>query len=214
MDGHSKRTRHNKLPKQPRKSRPIPLRPIISGEISSQYSHQSDTLTARSSGSGDLDRLNYIIDDITSEGDDARVAPSSSNLPRKTVSNLVVPNSPPVNENHESLYTLPYSSDYNPDRTSSTTRSGRSKKPSNKDKQFRQFGETKNFSPSRKNNSDDRTDATNRRKSVGDARRHQLTEFMEYYRNCLESAQNSNTIGINDDPTKNDKRKQYTTTLW
>jgi hypothetical protein len=214
MDGHSKRTRHNKLPKQTRKSRPIPLRPIISGEISSQYSHQSDTLTARSSASGDLDRLNYIIDDITSEGDDARVAPSSSNFPRKSVSNLVEPNSPPLNENHGSLYTLPRSSDYNPDQTSSTIRSGRPKKPSNKDKQFRQFGETKNFSPSRKNNPDDRIDATNRRKSIGDARRHQLTEFMEYYRNGLESAQNSNTIGINDDPTKNDKRKQYTTTLW
>ncbi|UJR23441.1 hypothetical protein I4U23_026446 [Adineta vaga] len=37
---------------------------------------------------------------------------------------------------------------------------------------------------------------------------------MEYYRGCLESAQHSNISGMNDDPTNNDKRKQYTTTLW
>jgi len=214
MDGHSKRSRHNKSSKQTRKSRPIPLIPIISGEISSQFRHPSDTLATRSSGSVDIDRLNDIIDDITSEGDDARVGPSSK-LPTKSKSNLVEPNSPPTNDNHSSLYTLPSATDSFRDRTSSSsTRSGRKKNLSVKDKKLNQFNDKKSFSPNRLNNFDDRSDSTNRRKSIGDIRRHQLTECMEYYRHCLESAQHSNTICMNDDPTNNDKRKQYTTTLW
>ncbi|CAF4407523.1 unnamed protein product, partial [Adineta steineri] len=123
MDSHSKRSRHNKPSKQSRKTRPNPLRPIISGELSAQFPHQSDTLTIRSSGSGDLDRLNDIIDDITSEGDDVRVAPSSSSskYSQKIPSNLVEPNSPPRNDNHSSLYTLPPSSGFNRDRLPSKT---------------------------------------------------------------------------------------------
>jgi hypothetical protein len=208
MDGHSKRSRHNKT----RKPRPIALRPIISGEISSQFHHPSDNLTARSSGSADIDRLNDIIDDITSEGDDARVGPSSK-LRRESKSNLVEPNSPPINDNHSSLYTLPSANDSYRDRTSSSVRSGR-KKFSGKDKKLNQLSVKKSYSPSRSNNFDDRTDSTNRRKSIGDIRRQQLTECMEYYRHCLESAQHSNTICMNDDPTNTDKRKQYATTLW
>ncbi|CAF3845600.1 unnamed protein product [Adineta steineri] len=221
MDGHSKRSRHNKPSKQSRKTRPNPLRPIISGELSAQFPHQSDTLTIRSSGSGDLDRLNDIIDDITSEGDDVRVAPSSSSskYSQKNPSNLVEPNSPPRNDNHSSLYTLPPSSGFNRDRLPSTTtatlnRSGRTKKSSIRDRKISQFGDKKTFSPSRTNSFDDRIDTTSRRKSIGDVRRQQLTEVMEYYRDCLESAQNSNAVGMNDDPTNNEKRKQYTTTLW
>jgi hypothetical protein len=214
MDEHSKRPRHNKPPKQSRKSRPVPLRPIISGEILPQFHHPSDTLTNRSSGSADLDRLNDILDDITSEGDDARSGPASK-LPIKTTSNLVEPNSPPINENHSSLYTLPSANNSYPDRTSSSSiRSGRTKKYSGKDKKLNKLADRKSFSPSRMSSSDDRIDSINRRKSIGEIRRHQLTECMEYYRHCLESAQNSNTLGMNDDPTNNDKRKQYTTTLW
>jgi hypothetical protein len=214
MDGHSKRSRHNKSSKQSRRPRPIPLRTIISGEISSKFHHPSDTLTTRSSGSADADRLNDIIDDITSEGDDIRVVTSSKSSIKST-SNLVEPNSPPTNDNHSSLYTLPSANDSFRDRTStSSVRSGRSKKFSVKDKKLNQFNDKKSFSPSRMNNFDDRTDSTSRRKSIGDIRRHQLTECMEYYRHCLESAQHTNTLGMNDDPTNNDKRKQYTTTLW
>ena len=213
MDGHIKRSRHNKSSKQSRKSRPITLRPIISGEITSQYPNASDTLTVRSSGSPDIDRLNDIIDDITSEGDDGRVGPTSSKIPSK--SKLVEPDSPPINDNHSSLYTLPTSNDLYRDRTSSSSiRSGRTKKYSIKEKKLNQFNDKKSYSPNRSNNFDDRIDSTNRRKSIGEIRRHKLTECMEYYRDCLESAQQLNTICINDDPTNNDKRKQYTTILW
>jgi len=212
MDGHSKRSRH-KPPKQPRKSRPTPLVPIVSGEIASQFHHPLETLTNRSSGNADIDRLNDIIDDITSEGDDPRGGSSSKLSTKSSTSKLVEQNSPPINDNHDSPYILPSSHDTYRDRTSSSS-SRRAKKLSAKDKKLNQLANRKSFSPSRTNNFDDRTDSANRRKSIGDQRRHELTECMEYYRHCLESAQNSNTIGINDDPTNNEKRKQYTTTLW
>jgi hypothetical protein len=211
MEHHSKRSRQNKPPKSSRKSRPIPLRPIISGEISSPFLHQSDTLTNRSSASGDLDRLNDIIDDITSEGDDARAAPPSKHVPKST-NNLVEPDSPPIIDNHSSLYTLP--TDYYPDRPSSGARFSRTKRPSTKPTKSDRFDEKKTFSPSRTISTDDKSELTNRRKSVGDLRRQQLTECMEYYRHCLESAQHSNTIYLNDNPTDIDKRKQYTTAIW
>ena len=211
MDGHSKRSRHNKLPKQSRR-----LHPIISGEIPRVYRHASDTLTNRSSGSADPDRLNDIIDDITSEGDEGRVGPSSKYSIKSPTSKLVEPESPTLNENRSSLYILPTSNDTYPDRTSSSSaRSGRTKKNSAKEnKKFNQLRERKSFSPSGTNVFEDRTDASNRRNSIGDIRRQQLTQFMEYYRHCLESAQNSNTVGMNDDPTNTEKRKQYTTALW
>lgn len=215
MDNHSKRSRHNKPPKQPRRPRPIALRPIISGEIAPSFHHPSDILTNQSSAGADIDRLNDIIDDITSEGDDVRVGSSSQISTRSNSSRLVEPNSPPVNENHSSLYTLPTLNDTYRSRTSSSSmRSGRTKRFSTKDKRSQQFGDKKAFSPSRMNTFDDRTDSSSRRKSIGEQRRHQLTDCMEYYRHCLESAQNANAIGINDDPTNNEKRKQYTTALW
>ncbi|CAF3338859.1 unnamed protein product [Rotaria sp. Silwood1] len=210
MEGHLRRSRHNKFPKQPRKPHPTALRPIISGEVSPQFQHQSEASTARPSGSVNSDRLNDIIDDITSEGDDVR-AGSSSKVSTKSTSNLVEPNSPPINDNHSSLFILPPASTYNRDRTSSTQRPER-KKNSGKDKKSNQRGDRKCFSPTR--TMDDRTDPNSRRRSIGEFRRHQLTECMEYYRHCLESAQNSNTIIMNDDPTNTDKRKQYATTLW
>ncbi|CAF4611515.1 unnamed protein product [Rotaria sp. Silwood1] len=210
MDGHLRRSRHNKFPKQPRKPHPTALRPIISGEVSPQFQHQSEASTARPSGNVNSDRLNDIIDDITSEGDDVR-AGSSSKVSTKSTSNLVEPNSPPINDNHSSLFILPPASTYNRDRTSSTQRPER-KKNSGKDKKSNQRGDRKCFSPTR--TMDDRTDPNSRRRSIGEFRRHQLTECMEYYRHCLESAQNSNTIIMNDDPTNTDKRKQYATTLW
>ncbi|CAF1432632.1 unnamed protein product [Adineta ricciae] len=206
MDSQSKRIRHPKGSKQMRKPRPNPLRPIISGEVASQFFPHADSLTTRSSGSGDLDRLNDIIDDITSEGDDTR-AVSSSKYSGKSTSNVIEPPSPPVNDNHSSLYTLPRSNDY-------SNRTSRSKKFTFKDAKLKKFSEKNHYSPSRANDSDDRIDTSTRRKSIGDVRRQQLTEFMEYYRHCLESAQNSNALGIYDDPTNNDRRKQYTTTLW
>jgi hypothetical protein len=214
MDGHSKRSRHNKSSKQSRKSRPTPLVPIVSGEIASQFHHPLEALTNRSTGNADTDRLNAIIDDITSEGDDPRVSSSSKLSTKSSTSKLVEPNSPPVNDNHSSLYTLPSSHDTYSNRPSSSSSSRRSKKYSPKDKKLQQLAGRKSFSPNRTGGFDDRTDSTNRRKSIGDQRRHQLTECMEYYRYCLESAQNSNIIGISDDPTNNEKRKQYTTTLW
>jgi hypothetical protein len=214
MDTHSKRTRHNKSSKQSRKPRPVPLHPIISGEIPPQFSHPSGTLTARSSISGDPDRLNDIIDDMTSEGDDARVG-QSPKLPTRSTSNLVEPNSPPTNDNRSSLYALPISLDYSRGRLPPpSTRSGRTKKLAYKEKGPNRSGSEKYFSPNRKKSVDDGTDSTNRRKSIGDVRRQHLTECMEYYRHCLESAQNSNIICMNDDPTNNDKRKQYSTSLW
>jgi hypothetical protein len=59
------------------------------------------------------------------EGDDACVGPSPKFLTRST-SNLVEPNSPPINDNHSSLYTLSLPTDYSRDRPPSS-RSGRSK---------------------------------------------------------------------------------------
>ncbi len=213
MDSHSKRPR-NKPPKQLRKGRPVPLRPIISGEIISQFPHSSSTLTTRSSGSPVTDRLNDIIDDITSEGDDARGGPASKPL-SKSSSKLVEPDSPIMNENHSSPFTLPSANDFYPDRTpSSSARPGRPRKTPLRDKKQMQYADKNSPSPSRTSNFDDRTDSTSRRKSIGDIRRHKLTECMEYYRHCLESAQHSYTMGMNDDPTNSDKRRQYTTTLW
>ncbi|CAF0935780.1 unnamed protein product [Rotaria sordida] len=203
MDGHSRRSRHTKGSKQSRKPHPNALRPIISGEITPQYPYQSESSITRPPGSINSDRLNAIIDDITSEGDDVRTIPSSK-VSTKSTSNLVEPNSPPINDNHLSLFTLPPANIYNRDRTSSTQRPERTRRSSIKDK--------KCFPPI--STIDDRTDPNGRRRSIGEFRRHQLTECMEYYRHCLESAQNSNTISINDDPTNNDKRKQYATTLW
>ena len=101
MDTQSKRIRHPKGPKQVRKPRPNPLRPIISGEVASQFFRHADSLTTRSSGSGDPDRLNDIIDDITSEGDDTR-AVSSSKYSGKPTQNVVAPLSPSGNDNQSS----------------------------------------------------------------------------------------------------------------
>lgn len=213
MDNHPKRMRHNKPPKNSRRPRPGILRPIKSGEIASQFPPHPDSLNARSSGSGDVDRLNDIIDDITSEGDDARAA-STSRYSGKSTSAIVEPPSPEVNDNHASFYTLPSSSDFYRDRTSSgSTRSARPKKTPLKDRKS-QFSDKGNYSPSRASNFDDRTDTCVRRKSIGDVRRQELTEFMEHYRHCLESAQHSNAPGMIDDPSKNEKRKEYTTALW
>lgn len=212
MDGHSKRSRHNKPPKQSRKNRPIGLRPIISGEITSQFHNPSDTLTNRSSGSADPDRLNDIIGEITSENDDARVE-TSSKYSSKSRSILVEPDSPEVINNRDSLFTLPRASDAYVNRTS-LMRSGRSKKLTAKEKKLAQFNEKQPRSPCRSNDHVDHTDSSNRRKSIGDVRRQELTQCMEYYRNCLECAQHSNTISIDNDPTNNEKRKQYATALW
>ena len=211
MDGHSKRTRHNKSSKQNRKSRPSPLAPIVSGEIASQFHHSLEALTNRSAGN---DRLNDIIDNITSEGDDLGAGSSSKLSSKSSTSKLIEPNSPPVNDNHSSLYALPSSHDTYSDRTSSAS-SRRSKRFSPRDRKLQQqLADRKSFSPSRTGSSGDRADSAGRRKSIGDQRRHELTECMEDYRYCLESAQNSNTIGITDDPNNSEKRKQYTTTLW
>lgn len=202
MDSHSKRSRHNKNSKQSRKPHSA-LRPIISGEISSQFQN-SEGSSARRSGSGNSDRLNDIIDDITSEGDDARAIPLSKDQKRST-STLVEPISPPVNDNHSSLFTLP---------TVPSSWRDRPKKGSGRDKKLGNFGNSKSFSPIRTNTFDDRSDSTSRRRSIGEVRRNQLTECMEYYRHCLESAQHLNPISMNGDPTNNEKRKQYSTTLW
>jgi len=210
MDVHSKRSRHNKSSKQPRK-----LRPIISGELPPIYPRGSDSLANLSSGSGDPDRLNNIIDDITSETDEARAGPPSKLIIKSPRSNLVEPESPPVIDNHSSLHTLPKSIDLCRDQLiSSTARSARTKK--GKDKKLQQLRDQKHFSPNRNSGHfyDDRTDSSNRRRSIGDLRRQELTNTMEYYRNCLESAQNSCNINMNDDPTNVDRRKQYMTAIW
>ncbi|CAF4524129.1 unnamed protein product, partial [Rotaria magnacalcarata] len=188
------------------------LRPIISGEISPQFQH-SETGSTRRAGSANSDRLNDIIDDITSEGDDARTG-SSSKAATKSTSKLVEPSSPTINENRESLFTLPSASNSYRSQTSSTQKSDRRKKSTGKDRKSNQYTDRNGFSPVRTSNNDDRPDPISRRRSMGELRRHQLTECMEYYRHCLESAQNSNPISINDDPTNNEKRKQYATTLW
>ncbi|CAF3677642.1 unnamed protein product [Rotaria socialis] len=212
MDNHPKRSRHPKFPKSSRKSHPISLRPIISGEISSQFQH-SETGNIRRASSANSDRLNDIIDDITSEGDDSRTG-SLSKAATKSTSKLVEPSSPTMNENRESLFTLPSASNSYRGQASSTQKSDRRKKSTGKDRKSNQYTDRKGFSPTRTSNNDDRPDPISRRRSMGELRRHQLTECMEYYRHCLESAQNSNPISINDDPTNNEKRKQYARALW
>ena len=205
MDGHhSKRTRHNKSSKSSRKPRPVSLQPIISGEIASPFNRTLDALINQASGNPEIDRLNDIIDDITSENDDIRVNSSSQVSTRSSSSKLVEPTSPQMNENHQSLYTLRLSNDTYPNKP------GRPKRFPGKEKR----GEIKSFSPLRNNPFEDRPDSTNRRKSIGEQRRFQLTDCMEYYRHCLESAQNSYPMGINDDPAKSERRQQYTTALW
>lgn len=205
MDGHhSKRTRHNKPSKSSRKSRPISLQPIISGEISSPFHRSLDVLTGQSSGNTDSNRLNDIIGDITSENDEMRVNTSSQLSSRSSSSKLVEPSSPQLNENHDSLFTLPSTNE------NYRNKSSRVKRFTAKEKR----GEKKSFSPIRISSFDDRTDSSNRRKSIGEHRQHQLTECMEYYRRCLESAQNSYPMGNNDDSAKTERHQQYTTALW
>lgn len=205
MDGHhSKRTRHNKSSKSSRKSRPISLQPIISGEIAAPFHHSLNALIDQSAGNPEGDRLNDIIDDMTSENDEVRVHSLSRLSTRSSSSRLVEPSSPQLNENHQSLYVLPSSND--------TYR-----KPSARPKRFpgkEKRGENRTFSPLRPGTSEDRVDSSNRRKSIGELRRDELTDRMEFYRHCLESAQNSYPLGINDDPTKNERRQEYTTALW
>lgn len=205
MDGHhSKRTRHNKSSKSSRKSRPISLQPIISGEISSPFHRSLDVLTGRSSSNTDSNRLIDIIGDITSENDEMRVTTPAQLSARSSSSRLVEPDSPQMNENRDSLFTLPLSNE------TYAKKPGRAKRFSAKEKR----GEKKSFSPIRISSFDDRPDSSNRRKSIGDQRQYQLTECMEYYRRCLESAQNSYPMGNHDDSIKTERRQQYTTALW
>ena len=205
MDGHhSKRTRHNKSSKPSRKSRPISLQPIISGEISAPFHRPLDVLTGQSSSNTDSNRLNDIIGDITSENDEMRVNTPSQLSARSSSSRLVEPDSPQMNENHQSLFTLPSTNE------NFRNKPGRAKRFSAKEKR----AEKKSFSPSRTSPFDDRTDSSTRRKSIGDQRQHQLTECMEYYRRCLESAQNSYPMGNQDDSINTERRQQYTTALW
>lgn len=213
MDVHSKRTRHNKSSKSSRKAHPNALRPIISGELVPQFQHQSEGAPLRASSSGNSDRLNDIIDDITSEGDDARSAPSTKPS-IKLAPNLTEPKSPPVNDNRLSPYTVPSAKGYHLDRAPASTKPDRARKYSTRERKSGPFNDRKGFSPSRANAFDDRSDPSSRRRSIGELRRHQITECMEYYRHCLESAQHSSVLNINDDPTNPEKRKQYATTLW
>ena len=213
MEGDSKRARNRKPSKIPRKSHPVSLHPIISDEISSETLHLPQDLTSRLSGNGTPDRLNDIIDGITSEGDDA-LTRSSSKASIRSTSNLVEPHSPSTNDNHLLPYPLSSRNSSRRDQRSPMKQTERSKKSSTKGKKLHLFKDKNHPSSNYKTNLDRRSQSDSRRKFVGDLRREKLTECMEHYRHCLESAQNSNTINMNDDPANNEKRKQYATILW
>ena len=145
-------------------------------------------------------RLDDLIDNLTSEADDASTA-LSSRYSNKSFNNLIDPDSPPINDNHRPIYPLP----------STDPSSFRNRKPSKNKKKLNRFAKDGDYSsPSREKESD----IMHRRKSLGDERRHQLTDCIEFYGACLESAQQFHPIGLNQNSATNDQRKQYTTALW
>ena len=194
MDNPSKRSRHNRTSKPLRRSRPTPLLPIVSGEIPPPYPRQSGSLSSRTSTQTDRNRLNELIDHITS--DDAR-EPSLSRPPTRSLSNLVEPDSPQKNENHASLYTQQYEPQA-------------AKGKSN----FHRLEEKKSFSPGRKKTRHEETEGKHQRPSLGEQRHQQLTTCMESYGSYLESAQQFYMLGMNDNTSSDEQRKLYTSTLW
>ena len=191
MDNPSKRSRHDKSSKSARKTRTN-----TGSEPSPQYSRHSDISSSRTSTQSDRNRLNDLIDHITSESENPR-EPSGTRRPTRSSSNLVEPESPPANNNHSSLYVLQYENE---------TSTG-------KPFPYR-LEQKRNFSSGRKKTRQDETDGKHRRQSLGEQRHCQLTKCMESYGSYLESAQQFYTLGMNDTTSSEEQRKLYFTTLW
>lgn len=195
MENSSKRTRHNKTSKVNRKSRAAPS----NSSIPDRFSRVSGSSPRRSAVRSDPKRLDDLIDNLTSEADDASVI-HQTNVRTRSSNNLVDPDSPPINANRVPFFMLP---------TANSSTSRNSKPSKNKRKPSRSTKEQDYSSTNREKEGE----IMNRRKSVGDERRHQLTECMEYYRACLETAQQFHSIYKNDETSK-EQRKQYATALW
>jgi hypothetical protein len=191
MDNPSKRSRHNRTSKSGRKARTS-----TAGEPASQYSRHSDNLSSRTASQTDRNRLTDLIDHITSESENPR-EPSGTRKPSRSNTNLVEPKSPPINDNHSSLYCLQQENEA----------------PKGTGLPFR-VGQKKHFSPGRRKARHDEADGKHRRQSLGEQRHDQLTKCMESYGSYLESAQQFYTLGMNDTTSSEEQRKLYFTTLW
>ena len=188
MDDLSAKARQSKQSKIYRKSRqqknlPTSLRknsPICN-------ERQSGSVSGRSSTRGDISRLNDLINDMTSEGDEGR----GSFLPGSQ-EKLVEPNSPVPNENRLIPFPLPVV-----DSASGSRENYQRKK---KNRFSKGNGRTRSGSQQPEN--------------VGEVRREQLTECFETFRTYWESAQNANIIYSNDKFQNEAARNVYQKSLW
>jgi hypothetical protein len=204
MDNPSKRSRHNRpVRKNHRKQRSAAVCPLSPSKSSIALLRNRSSPSTHSSAHGNSRQLNDIIDDLTSEADDlSHTIAHTDSIQQDNVH--VEPDSPPMNRNHRSFTEL-----------LTGDSSIHSKKSPDARKKFNRHRDRTFVSPSdRRVHDDANSDVTYHYQSLGDTRRDKLTKCMEYYRNCLESAQQFHTMGTNDSSSNAESCKQYTTTLW
>jgi hypothetical protein len=201
MDNDSKRTRPNKSSRETRST------PQRSGEVSYQLPHHPESHSQESPTNNENDLLNVILGEMTSDADDTRVPSTSSILSTRMTTNDDEDLSPPIHKCRPSFDAIPsIRTSILTTKPPRTSKHGR--KPNrNKDGTYNSSNRSRNY--------DEKYDLATRRKSLGDLRREQLTQHMkDFYQDWFEIDQNSNINYIHDNLTNDDKRKQYSTSLW